>query len=97
MAIEVYPGTLNLEITEPKDLKAFEQLKMQKGIEITPEQPSFCSAMCYPVLVAGKIKGAIVFPLIADYPKNKMEIIAPVHMRKTLSLDAGDLIEVELL
>jgi CTP-dependent riboflavin kinase len=97
LAIDAYPGTLNLEITEPEDLKAFDSLKTREGVEITPEQATFCSAKCYPVLIAGKIKGAIVFPCVADYPRNKLELIAPVHVRKTLSLDAGDVIEVEIL
>ena len=97
LAIEAYPGTLNLEITETEDLKAFESLKSCEGVEITPEQASFCSARCYPVLIAGTIKGAIVFPCVADYPGNKMELIAPVHVRKTLSLNAGDILEVEIL
>jgi CTP-dependent riboflavin kinase len=97
LAIDAYPGTLNMEITEPEDLEAFDSLKAREGVEITPEQASFCSAKCYPVLIAGKIKGAIVFPCVADYPKNKMELIAPVHVRKTLSLSAGDIIEVEIL
>jgi CTP-dependent riboflavin kinase len=43
------------------------------------------------------VKGAIVFPSVEDYPKNKMELIAPVHVRKTLSLNAGDILEVEIL
>jgi CTP-dependent riboflavin kinase len=97
LAIDAYPGTLNLEITEPEDLEVFESLKAREGIEITPEQASFCSAKCYPVLIAGKVKGAIVFPCVTDYPKNKMELIAPVHIRKTLSLNAGDILEVEIL
>lgn len=97
LSVEAYPGTLNLEITEPEDLRAFEELKASKGVEITPEQASFCSAVCYPVLIAGKVKGAIVFPLVDDYPKNKMELIAPVHIRKTFSLTAGDILEVEIL
>jgi CTP-dependent riboflavin kinase len=97
LAIDAYPGTLNLEITETEDLKAFDAVKSREGIEITPEQASFCSAKCYPVLIAGKIKGAIVFPCVADYPKSKMELIAPVHVRNALSLNAGDVIEVELL
>lgn len=97
LAIDAYPGTLNLEILEPEDLQAFESLKAREGVEITPEQASFCSAKCYPVLIAGKVEGAIVFPCVADYPKNKMELIAPVPVRKTLALNAGDIIEVEIL
>jgi CTP-dependent riboflavin kinase len=97
LAIEAYPGTLNLEITESEDLKALESLKAREGIEITPEQPSFCSAKCFPVLIAGEVKGAILFPCVDNYPKNKMEIIASVHVRKALSLYAGDILEVEIL
>ncbi len=97
LAIDAYPGTLNLEIAEPEDLKAFESLKAREGVEITPEQASFCSAKCYPVLIAGKVKGAIVFPCVEGYPKDKMELIASVHVRKTLSLNAGDILEVEIL
>ena len=94
--LDAYPGTLNLEI-EGDDLRTFETLKAGAGIEITPEQASFCSAKCYPVLIAGQVRGAIVLPLVPDYPGNKMELIAPVHVRKTLSLGAGDLVEVEVL
>jgi CTP-dependent riboflavin kinase len=61
--MEAHPGTLNLEISEPEDLRVFQSLKDEEGIQITPHEPSFCSAMCYPVLIAGKVKGAIIFPL----------------------------------
>lgn len=96
LSIDVYPGTLNLEITD-EDLQTFETLKAREGIEITPEQPTFCNAKCYPVLISGQVKGAIVFPLVQDYPKNKMELIAPVNVRDTLSVKAGDMVEVEVL
>ena len=94
--IEVYPGTLNLEVEED-DLQVFETLKAGEGIDITPESSAFCTAKCFPVLIAGQIRGAVVFPLVPDYPKNKMELIAPVHVRETLRLDAGDVVEVEVL
>lgn len=97
LSIDAYPGTLNLKITEPEDREAFNCLKALQGVEITPEQPSFCSAVCHPVLIAGRIKGAIVIPCLQDYPGDKMEIIAPVHVRTTLSLSTGDTLEVEIL
>ena len=96
LSIDAYPGTLNLEIAD-EDLQAFEVLKAREGIEITPEQPAFCNAKCYPVLISGQVRGAIVFPLVQDYPTNKIELIAPVNVRKTLSLRAGDMVEVEVL
>ena len=97
LSIDPYPGTLNLEIVDPESLQAFRKLKASKGLEITPEDPSFCSAQCYPVLINGQLKGAIVFPLVKDYPENKMELIASEKIKEALSLHIGDLLEVETL
>jgi CTP-dependent riboflavin kinase len=97
LSIAPYPGTLNLEIIDPESLQTFNALKAMKGIEITPEDPSFCSAKCYPVLIGGLIKGAIVFPLVENYPKNKMELISSQNIKKALSVKAGDYLEVEVV
>jgi riboflavin kinase len=97
LSIDPYPGTLNLEIVDPGSLKTFNALKTKKGIEITPEDPAFCSARCYSVLINGRIKGAIVFPLVKDYPENKMELIASKNIKEALSVKAGDDLEVEIL
>jgi len=96
LSIDPYPGTLNLEIVDSDSLQSFKELKAMKGIEITPEDPSFCSAKCYPVLVNGLIKGAIVFPLVDGYPEEKMELIARENVKKTLSLRTGDYLEIEI-
>ncbi len=96
LSIDPYPGTLNLEILEPESIVAYQNLKAQKGIEIIPEDPSFCSARCYPVLINGQLKGAIVLPLVDGYPENKMELIASQNIKKALSVKAGDYLEVEI-
>lgn len=87
---------MNLEIVDLKSLQTFTALKTTKGIEITPEDPSFCSAKCYPVLMGGRLKGAIVLPLVDAYPENKMELIAAQNIKKTLSLKTGDDLEVDV-
>jgi len=97
LSIDPYPGTLNLEIIDPKFLQSFNELKTKKGIEITPEDPSFCSAQCYPVLINGQLRAAIVLPLVEGYPENKMELIASQNIKKALSTKAGDDLEVEIL
>jgi CTP-dependent riboflavin kinase len=97
LSIAPYPGTLNLEIVDPESLQSFNALKTKKGIEITPEDPSFCSAQCYPVLINGQIKGAVVLPMVEGYPENKMELIAPQNIKEALSMKAGDYLEVEIL
>jgi len=68
-----------------------------RGKEIVPEDPSFCSAKCYPVLIGGRIKGTIVFPLVEGYPENKMELIAPQNIKNSLAVKTGDDLEVEVL
>lgn len=88
---------MNLEIIDPESLQRFKDLKMTTGIEIIPEDPSFCSAMCYPVLINGQLRGAIVLPLVEDYPENKMELISPDRIKEALQAKEGDLLEVEIL
>ena len=97
LSIDPYPGTLNLEIVDPESLQAFRKLKASRGLEITPEDPSFCSAQCYPVLINGQLKAAIVFPLVKDYPESKMELIALQNIKEALSVRAGDDLEIEIL
>jgi riboflavin kinase len=96
LSIDPYPGTLNLEVV-PEDLDEFETLKKTEGIEIVPEDPSYCSAQCYPVLIGGRLKGAIVLPLVENYPRNKMELIAHLNIKEALHLKTGDTVEVEIL
>ena len=97
LSIDPYPGTLNLEILEPESIVAYQNLKTQKGIEIIPEDLSFCSARCYPVLINGLLKAAIILPLVESYPENKMELIASEKIKKALSLNTGEILEVEIL
>lgn len=97
LSIDPYPGTLNLEIVDPGSLQNLKDLKGARGIEILPQGLSFCTAKCYPVLIGGRIKGAIVFPLVDGYPENKMELIASQNIKKALSVNTGDLLEVEIL
>jgi CTP-dependent riboflavin kinase len=96
LSIDPYPGTLNLEIVDPESLQAFNQVKSMTGKEITPEDPTFCSARGYPVRIAGRLKGAIVFPLVDGYPENKMELIASQNIKKALSVKTGDYLEIEI-
>jgi CTP-dependent riboflavin kinase len=97
LSIDPYPGTLNLEIVDPESLQNLKDLRGARGIEILPQDLSFCSAKCYPVLIGGRIKGAIVFPLVDGYPENKIELIAFQNIKKALSVNTGDFLEVEIL
>jgi CTP-dependent riboflavin kinase len=67
-----------------------------RGREITPEDPSFCKAKCYPVLINGQLKGAIVLPLVPNYPENKMELISSENIKQAFSVRTGDFLEIEV-
>ena len=97
LSIDPFPGTLNLEISTRDDLKNLETLRWMDGIEIIPEDPSFCRGKCYLALIGGRLRGAVIVPDVADYPNNKIELISDQNIKKSLSVNAGDLLEVEIL
>jgi len=96
LGIDPYPGTLNLEIIDNQDIEKLKEIKKQKGIEIIPAEPGFCSAKCFHVLVCGKVKGALIIPQVSGYPESKVEIISSDRIRDVLSLEVGDLVPVEI-
>lgn len=90
-----HPGTLNIHFPE-KEAKLLEKtFKDFKGIEITPAS-SFLRASCFKALIMNKVKGAIVIPEKPNYPSNVLEILAPVYLRKALSLKDNDEVEITI-
>ncbi len=82
-------GTLNL-IVEPAELSSF--LSGLQSIEIKgfkTEERSFGKIQAFKVLVEGKQKGAIIFPERTAHPKNEIEVISQVNMRKKFNLREG--------
>lgn len=89
-----YPGTLNITLEE-KYVKP-ELLKEAKPVEISPIA-GFCRGKCLKAYLANNVECAIIIPEIADYPRDVLEIIAPINLRKKLSLKDGDTVTVEML
>ena len=96
LGIDPYPGTLNLDIIDTEDLARLRQIRNEKGIEIEPSEPGFCSANCFQVLIDGRVKGCAIIPRVTDYPEGKLEIISSDHIREVLSLNIGDTVSVDL-
>ena len=97
LAIDPFPGTLNLRAEDGQSLAQLRSLRDMAGIEIMPQAKDFCTAKCFKVLVEGKIAGALILPHVADYPLEKMEIVAPVSIKQTLGVKDGDLLVLEIL
>jgi riboflavin kinase len=99
LAFEPYPGTLNIKLTSDYDLKTRQDLEAYPAVEITGfqnESRSFGLVKCYPAIIGGKVKGAIVMALRSHYDTSVLELIAPVCLRKQLELKDGSKIQVEI-
>lgn len=91
-----YPATLNLRLA-PEDVGTWEMIRREnRGLGIAPPSESFCDARCFPVVLdtlrgnAAGLGGAILYPEIEGYPPDKIEIVAPVHVKDSLGVRDGD-------
>lgn len=96
LGIDPYPGTLNLILHLPAALETWARLKRQSDYVVEAPDPGWCNALCYPVRVADRFPGAIVFPEIPDYPETQVEIICALPLREKLSLKDGDTLSLEI-
>lgn len=66
-----------------------------KGVKIEPPE-GFCQGRCFKALVMKKVWGAVVVPDVPDYPRDLLEILAPVNLRDAFKLKDGVEIEVSI-
>lgn len=100
-----YPATLNLRPACEGDASIWLTVRREvKGIEMPPTDPSFCSAQLFRVRItkahaAGReaVDGAVLLPRVADYPTNKIEVVAPVRLKDNLGVDDGDQLILEFV
>jgi riboflavin kinase len=60
------------------------------------ENRSFGVVKCYPAMIGGKVKGALVTAVRSHYDTSVLELIAPVCLRKQLGLKDGNKVKVEI-
>lgn len=94
VAIDPWPGTLNLRVSDQVSLAVWTEVRNMAGLVLRAPDPAWCDGHCYPALVAGREKAAIIVPEIADYPPDQVEIIAAVGLRQALAIDDGDVVSV---
>jgi 2-phosphoglycolate phosphatase len=96
LGIDPHPGTLNLILDAPADLERWAELKATLGRAVIPPDPQWCNARCYPVRIAGRLPGAIVFPEVPGYPEAQVEVVAALPVREFLSLRDGHRLSLEV-
>lgn len=92
LGIDPYPGTINVIVDDPDAMPVWVRLKRTDGVHIdNPNNgPHDCDARAYPVLIDGRIDGAIVFPEVDGYPPAQVEVIAAIGLRDALDIEDGD-------
>lgn len=92
-------GTLNIRLKSVHDIRTKNEMDRIKPIVIKgfkKEKRTFGDIHCYPCVVNRRIKGAVVIPNRSHHPPDVIELIAPVYLRKTLSLNENDYVHVEV-
>lgn len=82
-----YAGTLNL-LLSGESIKNKYLLENTQSIRIDPAN-GFCEGTIMPAMIKSQ-KCAIVIPNVINYPKNIIEIIAPVNLRDNFKFKDGD-------
>jgi riboflavin kinase len=86
-----YSGTLNLRLSE-KSVKRRKLLEKAHSVKVYPAE-GYNSGVLIKASI-GTLDCAIVVPEMAGYPKNVLEIIAPVNLREKLQLEEGSEVTV---
>jgi catechol 2,3-dioxygenase-like lactoylglutathione lyase family enzyme len=98
LGIDPSPGTVNLTVDGPESMSVWDEIKRTSGVRIDNpnDGPNDCNARCYPVLIEGRLRAAIVLPEVANYATNRIELIGPVRVRDALGISDGDPLILEV-
>jgi riboflavin kinase len=97
LGFDPYLGTLNVRIDEETSRRYHSLLEGREGILIEPLDECYYRGKCYRSRINDRVDGAIVVPIVPDYPADLVEIIAPVNLRERLGLRDGSEVTVEIL
>ena len=100
-----YPATLNLRPRAEEDSSAWAMIQKElKGVELPPAGSGFCSAQLFwveisrPVTTGNRtVKGAVLLPEVPGYPKDKIEVVAPVRLKDEFGVRDGDQLTLEFV
>ncbi len=100
-----FPATLNLRPKTQEDARAWQTIQKElKGVDLFPPDSGFCTAQLFWVQISGAamtegviVKGAVLVPEVANYPKDKIEVVAPVRLKDHCGVKDGDQVTVEFI
>jgi CTP-dependent riboflavin kinase len=99
-----FPATLNLRPKTAEDARAWASVQNEmKGADLFPPNSNFCNARVFLVEISGDsttkevVKGAVLVPEVTNYPKDKIEVVAPVRLKDRLGVRDGDQLTLEFI
>jgi len=98
-----FPATLNVRPRGAADAQVWR--RVQSGAARTPltaAADGHCGAHLFRIEIyheteSAKVGGAVLLPEVADYPQDKIEIVAPVRLKDHFQVKDGDQLTVEFL
>ncbi len=100
-----FPATLNVRPKSDEDALVWRRAQSEFGsISLTLANSEHCGARLFRIEIHGsvpgageKIDGAILLPEVKEYPKDKIEIVAPMRLKDRLGIHDGDALTLEFL
>jgi CTP-dependent riboflavin kinase len=105
LGFSAFPATLNVRPRTDEDAQVWRRAKSDIGaLTLPPVDGGFCSARIYRIVIfppaaqtSEKIEAAVLLPEVKNYPKDKIEIVAPMRLKDHLGLSDGDPLTLEFL
>jgi len=97
LGFKPFPGTLNVVIKEPGKKLLLNRIKGVVVDGFSIGNRVLGKVKCFPVLINGKVRGALVLPERSHYSSNTIEIISRYNLRRKLKLKDGSRVGIELL
>lgn len=96
LGYEPYPGTLNLEVSQPDgySLRRVDPIYIEGWEE---DESSFGAVYCYPASTPNYENTPqlhVITPKRTDHDESTIELISDVNLRNTLGLSDGDILEI---
>jgi riboflavin kinase len=97
--IDPFPGTLNLCVPDSYERQRWVSFRTHTGILLPAPDSSFCDGRLFQASVSmeGGVRqerGAVVVPMVSNYPEDQLEIIAAIGLRDALGAHDGDSLQV---
>lgn len=92
-------GTLNIKLKRMSDVNSRHEMEGTRPVLIKGFRKGdreFGDIKCYPCTVNRRFRGAVILPQRTHHPRDIVEVIAPVCLRKELSLSDDDYVHLEV-